>query len=389
VRVVRIVTRLNRGGPLRQLQALVPGLARAGVGGPVWTGAPGPGEEDAAADLARLGVEVVRVPGLVRGISPSRDARAWRWMRARLARERPDLVHTHLGKAGALGRLAARDAGVPLVVHTFHGHHFAAPWPAGPLARRAERVLARATDALVCLSPRQRADVVERFRVAPAARVAVVPPGLDVHGLRAAVDPARAAALRARWGGGAGVVVLWLGRFVEVKAPRALLDALERAPAGAFRLVMAGDGPLRGEAVAHARARRLLGRVAFPGGVADPATWIAACDAVVLASRSEGTPLALLEAMALGRPVVSTAVGGVPDVVEDEATGLLVPPGNAPALGWALGRLAGDPALRARLGAEGAARAEARFGAHGLVEGTRALYERLGGERRRRGGPAA
>ena len=120
MRVVRIVTRLNRGGPLRQLCALVPGLARRGVTGPVLVGEPAAGEEDASDDLARLGVEIARVPGLARGLAPTHDWRAFRWLLACLRRMRPDVVHTHMGKAGALGRLAARAAGVPVRAHTFH-----------------------------------------------------------------------------------------------------------------------------------------------------------------------------------------------------------------------------------------------------------------------------
>jgi glycosyltransferase involved in cell wall biosynthesis len=112
--------------------------------------------------------------------------------------------------------------------------------------------------------------------------------------------------------------------------------------------------------------------------VSDAPDWILASDLVVLASASEGTPLALLEAMALGRPVVSTAVGGVPDVVEHEATGLLASPGDgAEGVGRALARLAADAGLRARLGAEGARRVESAHSAERLVEGTAALYARI------------
>ncbi|HVG95020.1 MAG TPA: glycosyltransferase [Planctomycetota bacterium] len=378
MRVVRIITRLNRGGPLRQLDALVPGLAERGIEGPVWVGRPEAGEEDAADELARRGVRVERVPGLSRGMRPGDDARAFRWMRRRLSAERPDVVHTHLAKAGALGRLCAASLGIRTVVHTFHGHHLTAPFPAGRAARLAERALAPLAAAIVCLSEGQRRDLVERFRVVPASRAVVIGPGLDVPRLRARADALRASAIRARVAPDGRPVALWLGRFAKVKRPLALLDAIGSLPRGTLRLVLAGDGPLLPAARARARALGLEGDVVFVGPVSDAPDWILASDLVVLASASEGTPLALLEAMALGRPVVSTAVGGVPDVVEHEATGLLASPGDgAEGVGRALARLAADAGLRARLGAEGARRVESAHSAERLVEGTAALYARI------------
>ena len=377
VRVVRVVTRLNRGGPLRQLEALVPGLLARGIGGPVLVGRPAAGEEDASDVLRAVGAEVVPIPALGRALDPAADLAAWRALRARIRAARPDVVHTHQGKAGALGRLAAKAEGVPVVVHTFHGHHLAAPGLRGRAARLAERVLARAGTAGVALSPRQLEDLT---RVLPAARLSLVPPGLDVERLQASVDALRARDLHGRLAPRGEVVLLWLGRLVPVKDPLALLEAaaFARAAAGAapFTLVLAGDGPLRARTVAAARAAA-EGAVRCVGAIADPATWIAASDAVVLSSRSEGTPLALLEAGALGRPVAAPAVGGVPDVVEDGATGLLVPPRDPRALGAALARLAGDAALRERLGERARTEVPRRFSAEALVEGTAALYGRL------------
>jgi len=379
VRVVRVITRLNRGGPLRQLEALVPGLAREGIEGPVWVGETERGEHDASDDLRRHGVEIERVPGLTRRVGLSRDTRAWRWMRRRLAALRPDVVHTHLGKAGALGRTAARSAGVPAIVHTFHGHHFDACRAQGRAARVVERGLASSCDMVVALSARQRHDLVQRHRVLASDRVAVIGPGLDVDALRTRGRQLahEAASLGESLSRDGCPTFLWMGRFVPVKATITLLDAVRFTPPDAFHLVLAGEGPLARATRAYAARHGLLDRVRFVGEVDEPARWILATDGVVLSSTSEGTPVALLEAMALGRPVVSFAVGGVPDVVDDEATGLLVPPGHAPALGFALERLARDPTLRARLGAEGARRAPCDFGAPRLVASTAALYRRL------------
>ena len=186
-RVLRIVTRLNHGGPLRQLCALVPTLAARGWDGPVLAGRCPRHEPDGTERLRAAGAEVVRVGGLARGLDPAADARALRAILAAIRHHRPDVVHTHMAKAGALGRLAARVAGVP-AVHTFHGHHLEAPWPRDVLARRAERALARHTAAAICLTPRQRRDLVETHRVLAASQVHVVGPGLDVDALLAAAQ---------------------------------------------------------------------------------------------------------------------------------------------------------------------------------------------------------
>ena len=376
MKVVRIITRLNRGGPLRQLQALVPGLARLGIAGPVWVGEPAAGEEDCSDLLRAAGVDVVKVPGLRRPISPFADRRARRWIRDRLLEERPDVVHTHMGKAGALGRLAARDAGVPVVVHTFHGHHMTAPFPKSLAARLAERRLAKITTAAICLSASQRDDLVDRFSVVPPEKAFVIGPGIDVAALRASAVESKIEKIHEKHSTSGGALFLWLGRFVDVKDPMLAIAAAARLGPPS-RLLLAGDGPLWPRAEAEADRLGLGDEARFIGPVSEPGPWIAACDAVLISSRSEGTPIAAVEAACLGRPVVATAVGGVRDVVKDAETGLLVPPGDPSALAVAMERLADNPALRNRLGTRAKSDAESRFGAARLVSRTAALYRSL------------
>jgi glycosyltransferase involved in cell wall biosynthesis len=367
-RVLRIVTRLNRGGPLRQLTALVPGLAARGWSGPVLFGRAEAGEPDGRADLAAAGADLVLVGTLARGVSAVRDLRALCDLTALARRAAPDLVHTHLAKAGALGRIVARRLGVP-AIHTFHGHHFDLAGARGRWARRAERWLAPFTTRAVCLSERQRRDVVDVHRVLPGRKVAVVPPGLDLDGFRARARRGEAPPSAAE----GRPFVLWNGRFVRVKDPLLLLDAVGRARTE-FRAVMLGDGPMLGRTRRAVARRGLLGRVEVVGPVADPAPWVGAATAVVLTSRSEGTPLAALEAFAVGTPVIAPCVGGLPDLVSHGGNGLWVPPGDADALARALDRLVGEPAYARALGRRALADAE-EYGAARLAERTAALYE--------------
>ena len=352
--VLRIATRLNRGGPLRQLAGLVPALRRLGWSGPVVVGHVDRGESDGGSALA--GADLRVLPALRRGLSAWRDARALRAIMA-LAREvAPDVIHTHMGKAGALGRWAAHRLGIPCV-HTLHGHHLDAPGWRGLLAVRAERMLARRCSRLVVLSERQRRDVVDVHRVAPASRVAVVGPGLDLDVVREAgrsppcaggVESARASG----WLGEPIPAFVWCGRLVEVKQPWLALEAA--AAAGRpWRLVMVGQGVLDARLRALRDRLGLRDRVALVGEAAEAAPWIARARGLVLTSRSEGTPMVMLEAFALGRPVVAPTVGGIPDLLAHDEQGLWVPPGDPRSLALALDRLSGDEALCERL-AQGA-----------------------------------
>lgn len=371
-RVLRIITRLNHGGPLRQLCALVPGLAARGWEGPVLAGRCERHEPDGSRRLAALGAHVIPVRGLARGLDPAADARAFRDLLAAIRRWRPDVVHTHMAKAGALGRLAARVTGVP-AVHTFHGHHLQAPWPKDVLARRVERALARLTAAAICLTPRQRRDLVEMHGVVQASKTHVIGPGLDVEALRRAAETApRKPSDRP--------LFLWAGRFVGVKDPEGLVRAVALSQR-AFDLVMLGAGPERARVRRLVHALGLEDVVSCPGPVADVAPWLAACDLVVLSSRSEGAPLLVVEAKVLGRPALVTAVGGVPDLVAHGVDGWWVPPSSPRELARGLDLLAADAELRQRLGRAAAKGASERFSAARLAAETAAVYEDV-----RRGG---
>jgi len=376
VRVLRIVTRTNVGGPSLHVALLTAGLG-AGHDTLLVAGPAGPDEAEASEVLARHDVRPVRVTGLVRRVAPLRDLRALQSLRSLIRTWRPHVVHTHTAKAGALGRMAAVREGVPRVVHTFHGHVFRGHLGGAgtALALAAERRLAGRSDALVAVSPEIAADLVERYRIAPADRVHVVPLGVPVPDLDAAEARARA---RAALGLGPDVpVALLAGRLVAVKRPlhalAAFARARERVPGA--RLLIAGGGPLEGA------VRAAAGRgVHVLGWRTDVPELVAASDALLLASAMEGSPVALIEGAHLGRPAAATRVGGVPSVVVDGVTGLLADPDDPGALGDALARLLSDAALRARLGDAARVRARERFDVDRMLAAHRDLYACLLGD---------
>jgi glycosyltransferase involved in cell wall biosynthesis len=338
------------------------------------------------ADLAVAeGARTEQVPSLVQPPRPHLDAVALARVATIARRFRPQIVHTHTAKAGFIGRLAGLGAvrPRPVVVHTYHGHVLEGYF--GPIMERAyrslEAFLARRTDCLVGVSQATVDDLV-RLGVAAATRFRVVPLGLDFEPF-ARLDPGRRLAVRNEIGADEEDVVLtFVGRVVPIKRVDLLLRAVALASRSArLRLVVVGDGEIKGRLEALSRELGIGGDVSFLGYRRDLSAIAAATDVAVLGSANEGTPVSLIEAAAAGRPAIATRVGGVPEVVAPE-TGILVPPGDVEALAAAITKLAADPDLRARLGATARERALSRYSAQRLVADIRELYEELLARRR-------
>ncbi|MBN1417880.1 MAG: GNAT family N-acetyltransferase [Planctomycetes bacterium] len=354
-RVCHIITRMIPGGAQRVVSTLLRAGIAAGDEVILATGRDG-GDEQVIDDLRATPILLEIVPSLVRAPHPWRDLCAARHLRRLLASHTPDIVHTHTSKAGILGRRAAARAGVPRIVHSSHGHPFAIHGRlAGAFYAFIERRAARWCDAIAVLSRDEREAFLAR-RVGSAGAYAVIGNGVASDAFDA--DPGHAREIRAGVPGPPDSPVAGtLCRLSFEKGLEDLLDAVTalRTPA---RLLVVGDGPLRGDLQARARALGIADRVLFAGHQEPPNDWLAAMDVFVLASRYEGFGMAALEAMAAGCPVMVTRAGGLPELVEDGRSGLLVPPRDARALAEALERLLADDDLRRRIGA--AARDAAR-----------------------------
>jgi glycosyltransferase involved in cell wall biosynthesis len=329
------------------------------------------------------GIEPVYLPGLQREIAPVSDAHAVRALVKMIRELKPDVLHTHTAKAGAVGRTAARLAGADrprAVVHTFHGHvlsgYFGSATTAG--FRQVERTLARSTDALIAVSPEVRDDLVA-LGVAPAERITVVRLGLDLDARTTAPAGAREEE-RARLGLPPDrFAVGWLGRMTDIKRVDVLLDAFAelRGRGVDAALVLVGDGPLRLQLEQRAADLGIADATHFVGYRADVAPLYAGLDAVALSSANEGTPVAVIEALAAGVPAVSTEVGGVSDVVVDGKSGFLVPAGDAEGMAERLAILAADASLRTEMGAFGSEWVRSRYSVPRLVADIDTLYRSL------------
>jgi len=360
LRVLHPITRLTLGGSSENTIASCVALDRAGYQCLVATSFR---ESDASSldDARRRGCRVVDIPALGREIAPLGDLAALAELVRSIRRERPAIVHTHTSKAGFIGRLAAVIARVPAVIHQPHGHIFYGYYSPRRTAvfTALERMAARWTDRIITLTDRGAAEHLARG-IGRAEQYVTVPSGVPTAELRATAPPRGEA--RARLGlDPDAFVVIGLGRLVPIKGfdllVRALPAVAEQVPSA--RVLLVGDGAERQRLEAVAASLDVTRQLRLAGETLDVAAYLAAADVVAVPSRNEGMGRVIVEAMALGLPVVATAVGGIPDVVTDGECGRLIAPEDVDALSAALIELGRDPALRRKLGEAAMQRAEA------------------------------
>jgi glycosyltransferase involved in cell wall biosynthesis len=407
MKIVRIIARLNVGGPARHVVWLSAGLRNAETETLLVAGTVPSGEEDMGYFADQFGVKPLLIPEMSREVSLKDALIIWKLYRLFL-RERPDIVHTHTAKAGTVGRIAgylyrwttpAALLGRPRqcrFVHTYHGHIFHSYY--GPLKTRLflfiEKCLARLiTDRIIVVSEQQRREIHETFGVGRTSQFVVVPLGLDTGYFAHSKDRGRL--FREEIGVKADDVLVGIvGRLTEIKNHQLFLRALKnfqdawQATQPAVRFVVIGDGNLRGQLEAEAKFLRLDGLV-FAGSRKDPENFYPALDVVALTSRNEGTPLTLIEAMANGRPVIATAVGGVVDLLGDTngqnhseryticQRGISVPSNDPDAFAAGLSRLIEDPDLRYQMGNRGLDFVVTNYSKDRLLNDIRALYRDL------------
>src|SRR5688572_18214379 len=408
MKILRIIARLNVGGPARHVVWLTDGLRAKGYETVLVTGVVPPGEDDMSYFAQSAGVTPHVIPQMSREIS-LRDALAsWKLFRLML-RERPRLVHTHTAKAGTVGRVAgllyrwltpAALIGKPRAcrfVHTYHGHVFHSYY--GPAKTRLfltiERALARlVTDRIIVVSEQQRREINEDFRVGTPEQYAVVPLGLDLS-LFSGWQAKRSRLRKELSASDNDLLIGIVGRLTEIKNHAMFLNAAARVKelnrsAGVerrMRFVIIGDGSLRGTLEEQARELGLAGDVVFPGTREDPEFFYSALDVVALTSHNEGTPLTLIEAMASERPVISTAVGGVvdllgPGLVDGDGytvceRGISVKSGDVDGFAEGLTRLVHDDGLRKELGRRGREFVARNYAKERLISDISILYGQL------------
>ncbi|HEX5834981.1 MAG TPA: glycosyltransferase [Pyrinomonadaceae bacterium] len=398
-KVVRIIARLNVGGPAKHVVWLTSGLEDAGYRSLLVAGKVPEGEEDMSYFAEETGVTPLYIPEMSREISLKDAITTWKLFRL-LLREKPDIVHTHTAKAGTVGRVAGfcyrwLTLGVLLgrprackFVHTYHGHVFHSYY--GRLKTGVflaiERVLARlVTDRIVVVSEQQEAEINESFGVGRRDQFQVVRLGLDL-GIFANHE-SRRAKFRSELGVDEETVLVGIvGRLTDIKNHEMFLRIVARVNIDKVRFVIVGDGSLREGLEQQARSLGIEEKVIFAGGRKDPEYFYPALEICALTSRNEGTPLTLIEAMANARPVIATSVGGVVDLlgkVEEEGEynvcerGISVGPFDEAGFAAGLGALIKDRFLRDRLGKRGFEFVDQNYRKERLLEDIKDLYGQL------------
>lgn len=379
VRILNIITRLESGGAPRAVINIIARLMREGYSIDLATGLSPDPELDLIGAARSLGIKVHVVPQLVRDISPFRDVMALVKLIKLIKKGRYQVIHCHTSKAGFIGRLAARLAGATKTVYSPHGTIFTGYFsrPKTWLFVLLERFAAKYSTRIVTLT----ANEIEQFLahgIGDRGQYEYIYNGVDIDllGRNSIGHEGKRKELGIS---GDDFVISCAGRLVSVKGQRYLIEAAAKLEHEApnLKVILMGAGPNAAELRGRCRNLGMAERVFFLGQRDDVAAIMASSDLYVQPSLNEGLGLAIIEAMALGKAVVASRVGGIPEVVDDGRGGILVPPGDSDSLARAIMELYSDPQRRKTMGEAGFMRATETFSIEAAVNRTRGLYEKI------------
>ncbi len=333
-KVLRIINRFNIGGPTYNATFLTKFISEDYetllVGG-----LPEKDESDSLHILEDYGVKPLLIPEMKRIPNFRSDREAYRKIKQIIEEFQPDIVHTHAAKAGALGRKAAKACGVPIIVHTFHGHVFHSYFGKAKtlLYKVIERRLAKLSTGIIAISPIQKEELSSIHGICKPQKIKVIPLGFDLIKFQENL-PEKRVETRSRWKLEPDeVAVAIVGRLAPIKNHRLFLDVIELLAEKGIkaRYFIVGDG--QEKASIEQRSKELEKRyglkIELTSWIKDIATFNAGMDIICLSSDNEGTPVSLIEAQASGVPVISTDVGGVKDILSEGETGFVVPKKDA------------------------------------------------------------
>ncbi len=390
-RVLRILNRLIIGGPALNATYLTKYMEPE-YETMLVIGGKDDHEQDATHLSDRLGIVPVVVPEMLRAISPAQDRAAYKKIKTLIKDFKPDIVHTHAAKSGAIGRLAASACKVPVVVHTFHGHVFHSyfsKWKTNAFIN-AERYLAKKSTGIIAISDIQKGELADTYKICAAGKIKVIPLGLDLDKFAENQEEKRKI-FRAKYSISADEVVIGIiGRIVPVKNHSLFVAAaalLLKQTNTKVKFIIIGDGDMRplmenefkaaGVDYAYYPRDQRPAQAVCISWQTEMDIVLAGLDIVALTSHNEGTPVSLIEAQAAARPLVSTRVGGVADVVPDGESGFITPPGEAAPFAAALRILTDDTNLRHQFGQRGQAYVKQLFSYQRLVGDMKAYYHQL------------
>ncbi|MCP5005979.1 MAG: glycosyltransferase family 4 protein [Planctomycetes bacterium] len=379
IRILNIITRLELGGPPILILDILQRLSKERFESTIATGFASSRKRDMI-DLAKeKGLKVFIIPSLVRNSCPHKDFVSLVRLFFLIKRERFDIIHTHTSKGGFIGRLAARLAGAKVIIYSPHGDIFEGYFsrPVTKLFVLLEKFAALFTDEIITLSKRGKKRFIDHG-IGEVQRIRHIYNGIDFKKFN--IDGNKKLEKRDDFGlSGDDFVCATIGRLVPVKGHSHLLKAVHRVvqniPRAKFLFV--GDGPLRQSLEQEIVSLKLESHVSLLGARTDIAEMLSCIDLFLLPSINEGFGIVLVEAMAMGKPVLATNVGGIPEIVTDGTTGILVPPKDYEAFASAIIKLYNNPTLAFKMGQAGYKRARRLFNIESTVQKYETLYHEL------------
>ncbi len=378
-KVLHVITRLDKGGSAENTFLTLKGMDRTRYDVALISGSIEDPTQDRRQQIQEMGIKHFFIPELVRNISFIKDCKALFKLYCFLRKEKYEIVHTHTSKAGLLGRIAAKLAGTPIVIHTPHGHVFFGYF--GPMRTnffiRLEKIASLITDKIIALTNREKKDTIA-FKVAKEDKLTVIHSGIELDKFtQSSTQDIRL--LKNNLGiQEKALIVGTAGRLVPIKGPEYLIKAAEKIlqiHKNIFFL-FAGDGYLKEDLAALAQDLGIEKNILFLGWKDNAAEIISLYDIFVLPSLNEGMGRVLVEAMALGKPIVASNIGGIPDLIFHGKNGFLVPPQKPDELAQYIQFLLEDKNIRKMMGQEGKELAQ-HFSAEQMVQKIESLYNHL------------
>ncbi len=380
-KVLRIINRFNLGGPTYNAAYLTkylsPEFETLLIGG-----SKDESEESSEFILKKLELDYRILPEMRRSINPFSDLAAYKKLKAIIREWKPDIVHTHAAKAGALGRMAAAACKVPVIVHTFHGHVFHSYFGSlkTGLYKKVERHLAAKSSAIIAISEKQKEELSAIHHIAPAEKFHVIPLGFDLQRFNDDQETRRKAYRAAQGLAEHEVAIGIVGRLVPVKNHALFLEAVQYVSKNSqkkIRAIIIGDGEERQHLESLTDSMGLRSIVHFSSWEKQVENVYPGLDIVCLSSFNEGTPVSLIEAQAANRPLVSTNTGGIENVVIPGETALLSDVSDKETYCKNLLNLVENEALRQKMGFGGWEHVRNKYHYTRLVNDVASLYRSL------------
>jgi glycosyltransferase involved in cell wall biosynthesis len=386
-RVLRIINRLNLGGPTHNAAYLSKFLG-SGFETMLISGMKELTEESSEFIVENLDLHPLYIPEMHRSLHPFNDYKAYHTLKKIIQKYKPDIVHTHASKAGAIGRLAAWNCSVPVIIHTFHGHVFHSYFNRSTtdLFVGIERYLANRTTKIIALSALQKNELCNIYKIAPSEKFQIIPLGLDLLKFQTNQELKREKFRNDYNIDDDEIAIGIIGRLVAIKNHALFLKAIKTASEKTKKRIRAyiiGDGEERVQVEETARSLGLQFNnsnvkekniITFTGWIKEIDKCYAGMDIIALTSDNEGTPVSLIEAQAAGRAILTTDVGGVLDIVIENETALIVDKNNAIMFAEMLFKVIDNDDLRFHLSQKGPEFALSRFSYQRLCKDMAGLY---------------